>query len=72
MSQTFRRIGANRIVDDEHVLKQAVVEITHGRVTNYYTFENELPATEWLGGTILLRQDTNGVLRAYSNDIVLE
>lgn len=72
MSQTFRRIGANRIVDDERVLKQAVVEITRGRVTNYYTFKDELPATEWLGGTIRLRQDTNGVLRAYSNDTVLE
>lgn len=62
----FRRCGAHEIVlADDTVLSQAVVEMEEGRVVNYYEFRDELPMTEWLGGTIEVRRDAEGVLRAY-------
>ena len=65
MSAAFRRVGAHRVIDKDQVLRQAVVEISHGHVVSYYPFVDELPVTEWLGGTIQLCRDTRGALRAY-------
>ena len=41
------------------------MEIAEGRVVNYYTFDRELPMTEWLGGTIEVMRSEEGVLEAY-------
>lgn len=49
---TFRRIAVNRLIVDKHELKQCIIEILDGKVVNYYPFTEELPNTEWLGGTI--------------------
>lgn len=62
----MRRCGAHEVtLTDGRVLQQAVVEIENGRVVNYYEFRDELPMTEWLGGTIEVRCDEEGVLSAY-------
>lgn len=68
MENEFRRCGAHSVVlPNLSQLSQAVVEIQEGRVVNYYEFRDELPMTEWLGGTIILQEDEDGVLRAYHN-----
>lgn len=71
MSQMFRRVASNRVLIDGREFKPCVVELNDGIVVNYYTFTDELPLTEWLGGTIELQRDENGVLRAIWNDKLL-
>lgn len=62
----MRRCGAHEVIlVDGRILRQAVVEIENGRVVNYYEFQDELPMTEWLGGTIEVRHDESGMLSAY-------
>jgi len=67
----FRRVGAHEVIVQERVLHQCIVEIRDGQVINYYEFEDEVPMTEWLGGTILLRQE-EGVLHAYWNETLID
>lgn len=67
MEEYYRRVASNEVIVDETVIRQCVVEIMNGRVVNYYHFQDELPLTEWLGGTIRLIKDKDGVLRAYQN-----
>lgn len=64
----MRRVGAHYIKKGETTLSQGVVEIEDGRVVNYYTFTEELPMTEWLGGTIELRYTEYGILQAFINN----
>lgn len=61
--EQFRRIAANEVLVDNTLIEQCVVELYGDRVVNYYHFEDELPMTEWLGGTIILEKDCNGILR---------
>ena len=42
------------------------------RVVNYYTFTDELPLTEWLGGTIELRRAEEGTLQAWQDGKVIK
>lgn len=60
----MRRVGANTVITETETLNQAVVEIYDDRVVNYYEFHDELPMTEWLGGSIRLTRDDDGILRA--------
>lgn len=60
----MRRVGAHIVITEGGQLSQAVVEIYDGRVVNYYEFRDELPMTEWLGGTIVVKRDDEGILRA--------
>ena len=63
-----RRCGAHEVLlPDGTLLHQAVVEVVEGRVVNYYEFRHELPMTEWLGGTIRVERDEDGVLTAVHN-----
>jgi len=64
----MRRVGAHYIKNGDTVLCQGVVEIDDGRVVNYYTFCDELPMTEWLGGIIELKRNDEGILQAFQND----
>ena len=59
----FRRIAANEVLVDNLLMRQCVVELIDDRVVNYSCFKEELPMTEWLGGTIVLERDSNGILR---------
>lgn len=61
----LRRCGAHEVrLPDGSCLAQAVVEISEGRVVNYYEFRGELPMTEWMGGTIEIAHDEEGMLVA--------
>lgn len=55
--QNFRRVAAHEVKAGNEVLSQAVVEIEGGKVVRCYQFTDELPQTEWLGGTILIEGD---------------
>lgn len=41
----MRRVGAHKVITPAATLSQAVVEISDGRVVNYYEFRDELPMT---------------------------
>lgn len=63
----IRRIAAHEIIIDNKVLRQGVVEIENSSVSDYYTFKEELPYTEWIGGTIYIRKDENDISHAFHN-----
>lgn len=65
-------MAANEVVIGDRRLTQCVVEISSGMVTDYYTFEEELPYTEWLGGTIILVRDKENSLRAFKNGNLIQ
>ena len=67
----FRRVGAHEVTIEGKVLHQGIVEIMDGRVVNFFEFEDELPMTEWLGGTIVLRRE-KGTLHAYWNETLID
>lgn len=64
----MRRVGAHEVVFSNRTLVQAVVEIQGTQVVNYYEFRDELPMTEWLGGTITLKYSESGELQAWWNN----
>ena len=68
----FRRVAAHRVVIRGEELKQCVVEIMDGKVVNYFTFKDELPLTEWLGGRIDVITDVDGRQVAFWNETMLE
>ena len=62
--QKLRRVAAHEVKAGNKVLSQAVVELREGKVVRCYSFTEELPHTEWLGGTILIEDDSafwNGI-----------
>jgi len=67
----FRRIGAHEVVLDDKTLHQAIVEICEDRVVNYYEFQKEMPMTEWLGGTIIIKHNIEGFLEAFKDGELL-
>jgi hypothetical protein len=43
----------------------SVVELEDGIVTRYYPLDGEQPQTEWLSGTICIRRDAQGQIKAF-------
>lgn len=68
----MRRVAAHELVIGEERLQKGVVEIMDGRVVNYYTFDQELPMTEWLGGVIEIRRNEDGILEAFQHDLLIK
>lgn len=56
-----RRVAAHRVKTCDEELRMCIVEISDGIVTDYYTFDEEQPFTEWIGGTIDIVTDETGV-----------
>lgn len=50
---------------------QGIVLIENGVVVSASHFEEEQPMTEWLAGTIVIKADEQGVLRAYKESKLL-
>jgi len=71
MEKQIRRVASNEITIEGKTLRQYVVEIVDHRVVDYYSFQEELPFTEWLAGKIELRKDINGFLQAFLNNKLL-
>lgn len=55
--KTIRRIAANRVVVGDKQMVCAVVEIRGDKVERIYPLTEEQAFTEWLGGTIDIKQD---------------
>ena len=72
--KTTRKIAVHHLILPEQSLSltQAVVEIQSGEVCRYYHFDQEQAATEWWGGSIELRHDAEGILRAWRNQQIIE
>ena len=68
----FRRVAAHRVEINGRIINRCVVEVDEGRVVNYYTFTDELPLTEWFGGTIIVAPDEDGILSAEWNGKKIE
>ena len=52
----MRRVAASRVyVNEKEIHNNHVVELFEHLVVNHYPLEGELPMTEWLGGTIIIR-----------------
>lgn len=60
----MRRVAAHHVDINGKTLNQCVVEIQDGKVVNYYTFTDELPLTEWLGGTITIVKNEENMIVA--------
>ena len=67
LSEKMRRIAANEVVTEDSVLSPGVVELCSGMVTGCYHLNEELPFTEWIGGTIIIMNDNDNCLRAFKN-----
>lgn len=67
----MRRVGAHKVIAEAQELNLAAVEISGDRVVNYFSFTDELPMTEWLGGVIELRRDEQGIMHAWQNNIMI-
>ncbi len=61
------RFAANRLMKNGDVIVNGVVDTDNGIVRAYYHFSEELPFTEWIGGTIELIEE-NGQLVACARD----
>lgn len=56
------KFAANRIITDDGIIINGIVELNNDIVVDYYAFDEEQPFTQWLGGTIkLLREEGNVV-----------
>lgn len=52
----MRRVAASRVfINEKEFHNNHVVELFNHLVMNHYPLTEELPMTEWLGGTIILR-----------------
>ncbi|MBO4673737.1 MAG: hypothetical protein J5616_05255 [Bacteroidaceae bacterium] len=52
----MRRVAASRVyINEKESHTNHVVELLDHSVVNHYALEGELPMTEWLGGTIIIR-----------------
>lgn len=52
----MRRVAASRVfINEKEFHNNYVVELFNHIVTSYLPLTEELPMTEWLGGTIIIR-----------------
>ena len=70
--KSIRRIGTNIIETATGRIEQGIVVIEDGIVLDTYPFTEEEPMTEWTTGTITIRPDNDGKLRAYKGDQLLK
>ena len=65
-----RRIASNLLITPEGKhLTQYVVELDCGVVKEIYPLMQELPSTEWLPGTIVLKENEEGDIKAYYKEL---
>lgn len=52
----MRKVAASRVfINEKEFHNNYIVELFEHHVVNTYPLETELPMTEWLGGTIIIR-----------------
>ena len=66
-----RRVAVNRLIVDDETFVNCIVEICDGVIYDYFTFDEEQPFTEWIGGTWNVVKDAEGRMRAIRDGIML-
>lgn len=66
---TIRRIAAPLVRSPKGNLEQAIVVLTDGVVSKVYPFTAEEASTEWYSGVITLREDSEGRLTAWTDNM---
>lgn len=56
------KFAANRIITDDGIIINGMVELNNDIVVDYYAFDEEQPFTQWLGGTIKLLCEEGNVV----------
>ena len=67
----MRRIGVHEIICGEERLQQGVIELDGEQVKAFYPLREELPMTEWWGGSIELKRQPDGRWQAYRNGVFI-
>lgn len=72
-SESMRRVAVHEVIrDDGETQTMCVVEISKGSVVCCRHLNGEEPMVEWLGGTLVIRNGDDGILRAYMNNKLIE
>lgn len=66
----MRRVAANTAICGNKRIEPAVIELVGETVVRCFPLTEELAATEWIGGEVVL-QDNKGSLRAYKDGKLL-
>lgn len=66
-----RRVAVNRLIVNDETFVNCIVEICDGVIFDYFTFDEEQPFTEWVGGTWNVVKDAEGKMRAIRDGIML-
>ena len=67
-----RKVAAHEIELDGKIMPMQVVSIREGRVSDIYPLDGEMAGTEWLGGRIEIRKDSDSSLIAYKDNKRIE
>ena len=62
-----KRVAVHELRYGKTIINQAYIDLCDGKVLDYGCLHEELPMTEWLGGTIVLKREKGGVIRAFWN-----
>lgn len=65
-----RRFAANRIIFEDTIIVNGVVEVEDNNVVAFYELTKELAHTEWIGGTIIIMRSENNLI-AYKDNKIL-
>lgn len=52
-----RQVAVNRVLVGGEAVSPCVLEMQDGMVVKYYRLIEELPFTEWIGGTVVLAKE---------------
>jgi len=66
----YRRIAANRVSVEDKEIGQAIVVLEGCNVIKCQPFSQERSNTEWIGGTVTIRNTERG-MRAYKDGVML-
>lgn len=66
-----RRVAVNRLIVNDETFVNCILEICDGVIYDYFTFDEEQPFTEWVGGTWNVVKDAEGKMRAIRDGIML-
>lgn len=66
-----RRVAVNRLIVNDETFVNCILEICDGVIYDYFTFDEEQPFTEWIGGTWNVVKDAEGKMRAIRDGIML-
>lgn len=70
--KSIRRIAAHEVLSDGKTFEMHVAELHDGVVAKLFPLTEEIAFTEWLGGKIEIKLDSNGNKKAYKDNRIIE